>query len=129
MTAKKKPQATRTARKTRRRPVLQFRIAESEYQELAKVAAKHQRTISEEAALRLQHWRLTQPLQGPESLELFLTLDKKTNKIYVTSAQLTTGDREPLSLEALLVKAAKLGAELALKELGKFNEGLEPQSE
>src|SRR5258707_303331 len=40
-------------RKTRKRAVLQFRIAQADYRELAKEAAKEDLTISEVAAMRL----------------------------------------------------------------------------
>src|SRR4051812_26555836 len=44
---------TPKSRKTRKRAVLQFRIAQNEYTELAKEAARKDLTISEVAAMRL----------------------------------------------------------------------------
>lgn len=118
-------------RKTRRRPVLQFRVAETEYEDLAKAAAKNQLTISEEAAKRLRAWRVVAPLRGTDmEVEAYIA-DKM---IYVHDIRRTqeskpndheTPDVRPAlrieahDLEALLIKAAKLGAELALKELQK----------
>jgi hypothetical protein len=117
-------------RKTRKRAVLQFRIPEAEYRELAKTAAKSDLTISEEAARRL----LAYPMMAKDAdvSERFLDqivlqehaqaeLERRGHRKFVfwmgpsdTGLSLLTASQ----LETLLGKAAKLGAELALKEIG-----------
>ena len=128
-------------RKTRKRAVLQFRIPENEYRELAKAANRRDLTISEEAAWRLKAYmvskvnfdeltavyeehlgkaqrekRLRQVARDLESLgykkvdgrDLWLGPNEQL-PLFVSSAE----------LEQLLTKAAKLGAELAIKESNK----------
>jgi hypothetical protein len=111
--------------------VLQFRIPEAEYRELAKTAAKSDLTISEEAARRL----LAYPMMAKEAdvseryLDWILLqeqaqaeLARRGHRKFTfwmgpseTGVSLLTASQ----LEALLGNAAKLGAELALKDFQK----------
>ena len=113
-------------RKTRKRAVLQFRIPEAEYRELAKAAAKRDLTISEEAARRLLDYRMRDREADLAEKAMDQTLFKESadielekrgyRKFWLSSSEsiFTTPQ-----LEELLVRAAKLGAELALKDFQK----------
>jgi len=106
-------------RKTRKRPVLQFRIPEAEYRELARTAEKSDLTISEEAARRLLAYSMMErkPDMQEEAAKIELV------RLYHNVMLLFSGsglDVSPLlQIEELLVKAAKMGAEQALKSLQK----------
>jgi hypothetical protein len=116
-------------RKTRRKAVLQFRIPEAEYRELAKTAAKHDLTISEEAARRL----LAYPMMAQEvdvsgrfinqTLLVDAAEDELERRGYrkfvfrLGPSELGVAILTSSQLEELLVKATKMGAELALKHL------------
>jgi hypothetical protein len=113
-------------RKTRKRAVLQFRIPEAEYRELAKAAAKSDLTISEEAARRLLDYRTRD--READLAERFMDqslvkesaeteLEKRGHrKVWLTSSEAIFTAPQ---LEEMLVRAAKLGAELALKDFQK----------
>jgi hypothetical protein len=128
-------------RKTRKRAVLQFRIPQAEYRELAKAAIQRDLTISEEAARRLREYEF-----AVKSEKLKAELEADCTEAQLSERQLrhVAGDLEGLGyrkvngrdlwlgpneqiplfassaeLEELLTKAAKLGAELAMKESNK----------
>jgi hypothetical protein len=113
-------------RKTRKRAVLQFRIPEAEYRELAKAAAKSDLTISEEAARRLLDYRVRDREAALAGRVMDQTLFKESSeielekrgyrKVWLSSSESIFTDPQ---LEELLVRAAKLGAELALKDFQK----------
>lgn len=111
-------------RKTRRKAVLQFRIPEAEYRELAKTAAKQDLTISEEAARRLLAYSMMEREADVQEDAVEIELERRIYRklmlrlrptvLGVSLSQLTS-----FQIEELLVKAAKMGAELALKDLQK----------
>jgi hypothetical protein len=118
-------------RRTRKRAVLQFRIPEADYRELAKLAAKQDLTISELAARRLLAYplleqdaeaseeildRLVQAANADEELE---KRGYRTAVIRLAPSELGVSILSAFELEGLLAKAAKLGAELALKDFQK----------
>ncbi|WP_426613810.1 hypothetical protein [Bradyrhizobium sp. McL0616] len=116
-------------RKTRKRAVLQFRIPEADYRELAKTAAKQDLTISELAARRL----LTYPMLADEVETSDKILDGFVRKIHADEELEKRGYRTialrlapsevsisiltSMELAGLLTKAAQHGAELAFKQL------------
>jgi hypothetical protein len=114
-------------RKTRKRAVLQFRIPEAEYRELAKTAAKRDLTISEEAARRLLDYRMRDReadiAEKVVDQSLFkeaaeVELEKRGyRKVWLSSSDSGASILTASQLEELLVRAAKLGAELVVKEL------------
>jgi hypothetical protein len=118
-------------RKTRKRAVLQFRIPEAEYRELAKTAAERDLTISELAASRLLAYpRLEQDAIASDKildrLVLMTNADEELEKrgyrqivLRLAPSELGLSLLTSSQLEELLVKAAKAGAELALKDLQK----------
>ena len=128
-------------RKTRKRAVLQFRVPQAEYRELAKAAILRDLTISEEAARRLREYETSAKLEEmTAALEADLTEAQLRErrlrhvardleslgyrKIQGRDLWLGPNEQIPLfassvELEELLTKAAKLGAELAIKELNK----------
>ena len=113
-------------RKTRKRAVLQFRIPEAEYRELAKAAAKRDLTISEEAARRLLDYRMRDREADLAERVVDQTLFKESSEIELEKRgyrKVWLSSSESIftapQLEELLARAAKLGAELALKELQK----------
>jgi hypothetical protein len=124
-------------RKTRKRAVLQFRMPQTEYRELAKAAIQRDLTISEEAARRLREYGFAVKRE-----ELTAALDEDLTEAQLRERRLRHAARDleslgyrkvngrdlwlgpneqvPLfasstELEELLTKAAKLGAELAIK--------------
>ena len=120
------------SRKTRKRAVLQFRIAQTEYKELAKEAAKKDMTISEVAATRLlQYPNLKRFCDASErfvsAVDRRLLQDAAfhlSNLGYrkMSTRDLWLGPTEPeppvfshAELEELLTRAAELGADRALK--------------
>jgi hypothetical protein len=114
-------------RKTRRRPVLQFRVYESEYRRLAEAATKHGLTISEEAARRLSDYGLRESIDAMAEKYKLLTEEAESQlersgyhkiqrDIWVGPSETDASVLTVSQLEELLVKAAKLGAELALKD-------------
>jgi hypothetical protein len=114
-------------RKTRKRSVLQFRIPEAEYREIAKVAAKRDLTISEEAARRLLDYRMRDREADLAERVLDQTLFKESaevelekrgyRKVWLSSSDSGASILTASQLEELLFRAAKLGAELVVKEL------------
>ena len=124
------------SRKTRKRAVLQFRIAQADYRELAKEAEKKHLTISEVAAMRLlQYPNLKRFCDASE--RFVLAVDRrllqdapfhleKLGYRKMSTRDLWLGPTEPeppvfsyAELEELLTRAANLGAEQALKNLQK----------
>jgi hypothetical protein len=114
-------------RKTRKRAVLQFRIPQAKYRELAKAAAEQDLTISELAASRLLAYpKLEQDAEHSERIldrALLMAnvdeeLEKRDRKIVLRLGRSELGISllSSSQLEELLVKAAKMGAELALKD-------------
>ena len=93
-TVAKRSARKRQIRKTRKRSLLQFRILESEYKEIAKAAAERGLTISEEAARRLHQFR------PPVAFE-----------VEVAAAQILLSASE---LEELIARAVTRGVEQAL---------------
>ena len=96
-------------RKTRKRAVLQFRIPEAEYRELARTAAKSDLTISEEAARRLLAYSAMEqkPEMKKDAVRIALLL---YNQLLTSSVAL--GLPPPLlQIEEILVKVAMMGAE------------------
>jgi uncharacterized membrane-anchored protein YjiN (DUF445 family) len=132
-------------RKTRKRAVLQFRIPQAEYRELAKAATQRDLTISEEAARRLRQYESKLKLdQATNELTAALEEDLTEAQLRERRVRAAARDLERLGyrkmegrdlwlgpneqvplfalspeLEDLLTKAAKLGAELAIKESNK----------
>ncbi len=132
-------------RKTRKRAVLQFRIPQAEYRELAKAATQRDLTISEEAARRLRQYESKLKLDQATN-ELTAALEEDLTEAQLRERRVRAAARDlellgyrkmegrdlwlgpneqvPLfalspELEDLLTKAAKLGAELAIKESNK----------
>jgi hypothetical protein len=128
-------------RRTRKRAVLQFRIPQAKYRELAKAAAERDLTISELAASRL----LTYPQLEKDAEHsdwildralLMANADEELEKRGHRKIVLRLGPSElgislltSSQLEELVVKAAKMGAELALKELERKLNAAKPPSE
>jgi hypothetical protein len=111
-------------RKTRKRAVLQFRIPEAEYRELAKTAAKSDLTISEEAARRLLAYSMMEREADVQEDAVEIELERRVyRKLMLRLRPSVLGASlshlTSLQIEELLVKAARMGAELALKDLQK----------
>jgi hypothetical protein len=118
-------------RKTRKRAVLQFRIPEADYRELAKTAAERDLTISELAARRLLAYpTLMQDVEASDKiLDQLVQMENAGDELERRGYRkivLRLAPSEPgvsilsgLELKGLLMKAAKQGAELVLKEFQK----------
>ena len=106
-------------RKTRKRPVLQFRIPEAEYRELARTAAKSDLTISEEAARRLLAYSMMERKPDMQEEAAKIELVRLYHECHASFFGIRTRCIAVASIEELLVKAAKMGAEQALKSLQK----------
>jgi nucleotide-binding universal stress UspA family protein len=127
-------------RKTRKRAVLQFRIPQAEYRELAKAAKDRDRTISEEAASRLSAFVASKEFEKAMTvMEKSWTEAQQEQRLRDAARELESlgykkvdgrdvwlGPDEQLplivsraELEEFLMEAAKLGAELAIKESNK----------
>jgi hypothetical protein len=114
-------------RKTRKRPVLQFRIPEAEYREIAKAAAKSNLTISEEAARRLLDYGMRDREADIAEKVLDQTLLKEAaelelerrghRKAWLGPSDAGASNLTASQLEELVFKAAKVAAELVVKGL------------
>jgi len=97
--------AIRSAKKeTRKRAVLQFRVHQPDYDELAKSAKAKKLTISEEAALRLRTYRVWIKERKPQAFALEVEEPR--------FCRYSTGE-----LEELVTRAVRRGVEQALKTM------------
>jgi hypothetical protein len=97
--------ATRSGKKeTRKRAVLQFRVHQPDYDELAKAAKAKKLTISEEAARRLRTYRLWMKERGPQA---FLIEVEEPRFCRFAASE----------LEELVTRAVSRGVEQVLKTM------------
>jgi hypothetical protein len=114
-------------RKPRRSAVLQFRVHDAEYREIAKAAAKLDITIAKEAARRLFFYRVWEEA-GAATRLLYregYSLPPNFPVAANTGSGLSEAGASGLTasqLETLLVEAARRGADLALKEFEEARE-------